>query len=55
MQKGRPSNLVLSPSDASLRVTAVGAESPAAAEERTAMSDVRPIGIYTSIDVLTFI
>jgi hypothetical protein len=39
LQKTRPSNLVLSPSDANLKVTAVGGEQPVV-DERTAMSDV---------------
>lgn len=39
-QKARPANLVLSPSDASLRVTAVGHDSVMDTEDRIAMSDV---------------
>ncbi|KAI0787073.1 hypothetical protein BC629DRAFT_1593605 [Irpex lacteus] len=37
--KSRPSNLVLSPSDANLKATAVGGDSPSAKDERTALSD----------------
>ncbi|KAI0340826.1 hypothetical protein BDW22DRAFT_1359658 [Trametopsis cervina] len=37
--KTRPSNLVLSPSDANLKVTAVGSDSLAAVDERATLSD----------------
>ncbi|KAI0690842.1 hypothetical protein BC835DRAFT_1362697 [Cytidiella melzeri] len=37
--KTRPSNLVLSPSDANLKVTAAGDDSPHAVDDRTALSD----------------
>ena len=47
MQKTRPANLVLSPSDANLKSTAVGGDPRAAADERTAMSDVsKGVSVY---------